>query len=579
MINQPVIICVDDEQTILDSLKTELKQTLSDQYLIEIAQSGEEALELAEELLEEQYEIPLVISDYIMPNMKGDELLKRFHVISPNTRKIMLTGQADFKAVANVIKYAKLYRYIAKPWDTEDLALTISEAIKSYVKDKQIAKKNQELEKKVKTFHKFVPVQFLKLLNLKDSDPIELGTCVEKNMSIMFADIRGFTTLSENMSPQENFNFINAYLSQMEPLIDQHHGFIDKYIGDEIMALFPIQADDAVRAAIAMLKKLLSYNQGRQRAGYSPISIGIGIHTGPLMLGTVGGKNRMDGTVISDAVNLSSRVEGLTKTYGTPLLITEQTYQQLTDISQYKIRNIDNVTVKGKMNSVIVYEVFDADSPTSIEMKLETKTFFEQGVQCFHQAEFHHAQVFFEKVYQINDDDRVTQIYLNNCQNILSMIIPKSFHILIVDDVPLNVRALTYFLTKNNFEVSLAKSGEMALSMVKQNPPHLILLDVMMPGIDGFETCQRLKAETQSQDIHVIFVSASMETTDKIKGFNAGALDYITKPFQHEEVLIRIKTHLNLLHLQRQRQLKTSLKISNVELKEKISLMMVQGSL
>ncbi|RKZ42874.1 MAG: diguanylate cyclase [Gammaproteobacteria bacterium] len=575
--NQPVIICVDDEQTILDSLKTELKQTFSEQYLIEIAQSGEEALELVEELLEEEYEIPLVICDYIMPNMKGDELLKRFHSLSPNTRKIMLTGQADFKAVANAIKYAKLYRYIPKPWDTEDLVLTVSEAIKSYVQDKQIAEKNKELEKKVKTFHKFVPVQFLELLNLEDSAPIELGTCVEKNMSIMFADIRGFTTLSEKMTPQENFNFINAYLSQMEPLIDQHHGFIDKYIGDGIMALFPIQANDAVQAAIAMLKKLVTYNQGRQHADYESISIGIGIHTGALMLGTVGGKNRMDGTVISDAVNLASRVESLTKTYGTPLLITEQTYQQLTDVSQYKIRNIDNVTVKGKTKSVIVYEVFDTDSSTSIEMKLKTKASFEQGIQCFHQAQFNDAQVFFKEVCQINGNDKVAQIYLNNCKNILSMIMPQSFHILIVDDIPLNVHALIHLLSKNNFEVSLAKSGEIALSMVKQNLPHLILLDVMMPGIDGFETCRRLKAEPQTQGIPIIFISGLTDTTDKIKGFKVGALDYITKPFQREEVLIRIKTHLNLSYLQRKCQLKTSLKISNLELRAKVKLMIAQG--
>jgi len=166
-------------------------------------------------------------------------------------------------------------------------------------------------------------------------------------MTTMFADIRGFTTLSETMTPQENFKFINGYLTQMEPIIDKYNGFIDKYIGDAIMALFPTCADDAVQAAIAMLKKLVDYNQGRQRAGYQLINIGIGIHTGPLMLGTVGGQNRMDGTVISDAVNLASRVEGLTKIYGTPLLITEQTYSSLTDVSQYHIRVIDCVTVKG----------------------------------------------------------------------------------------------------------------------------------------------------------------------------------------------------------------------------------------
>ncbi|MCA1992138.1 MAG: response regulator, partial [Coleofasciculus sp. S288] len=114
--NQPVIICVDDEATVLDSLEIELRKALGDEYLIEIAESGEEALELVEELLEAQHEVALVISDHIMPSMKGDELLKRIHAILPQTLKIMLTGQANLEAVANAINYANLYRYIAKPW-------------------------------------------------------------------------------------------------------------------------------------------------------------------------------------------------------------------------------------------------------------------------------------------------------------------------------------------------------------------------------------------------------------------------------------------------------------------------------
>ncbi|RKZ81243.1 MAG: hybrid sensor histidine kinase/response regulator, partial [Candidatus Parabeggiatoa sp. nov. 1] len=171
--NQVVIVCVDDEPTILDSLKIELKQALNDQYIVETAEGGEEALELMEELLEEHYEVPLVISDYIMPDIKGDELLKRIHFISPTTLKVMLTGQADLDAVGNAIKYAKLYRYIAKPWNTDDLILTVSEAIKSYFQDKQLAEKNQELERKVATFHKFVPQKFLKLLNVENCDHIK----------------------------------------------------------------------------------------------------------------------------------------------------------------------------------------------------------------------------------------------------------------------------------------------------------------------------------------------------------------------------------------------------------------------
>ncbi|NEO35457.1 MAG: response regulator [Moorea sp. SIOASIH] len=144
--NRTAIICVDDEQTILDSLKMELETTLGDNYLIEITQGGEEALEVFSELVEDNYEVALVISDYIMPNLKGDELLKRIHNISPKTLKIMLTGQADLEAVGNVINYAKLYRYIPKPWQADDLRITVKEALYSYSQDKALAEKNAQLQ-------------------------------------------------------------------------------------------------------------------------------------------------------------------------------------------------------------------------------------------------------------------------------------------------------------------------------------------------------------------------------------------------------------------------------------------------
>jgi class 3 adenylate cyclase len=107
---------------------------------------------------------------------------------------------------------------------------------------------------------------------------VQLGNHVQREMTILFSDIRDFTSLSEKMPPDENFNFINSYLGKMEPVISQNHGFIDKYIGDGIMALFP-NADDAVRGAIVMLKTLSEYNKKRQEAGYKPIKIGIGLNT------------------------------------------------------------------------------------------------------------------------------------------------------------------------------------------------------------------------------------------------------------------------------------------------------------
>jgi PAS domain S-box-containing protein len=144
--NKSVILCVDDEQAILDSLEIELQKILGDEYLIETATGGAETLTLLEELLKEKYEVPLIISDYLMPYMKGDELLKNIHIISPKTLKIMLTGQADLEAIGNAIKYAKLYRYISKPWQFEDFKLTVLEAINSYLQDKKITQQNYQLQ-------------------------------------------------------------------------------------------------------------------------------------------------------------------------------------------------------------------------------------------------------------------------------------------------------------------------------------------------------------------------------------------------------------------------------------------------
>jgi two-component system sensor histidine kinase/response regulator len=137
-----VILCVDDEETILRSLKRELHDTLGRRYIIETATRGEEALHLFEELLTEGYEIPLVIVDQIMPGIKGDEVLKYIHTMSPKTLKIMLTGQADMNAVINALNSANLYRYIAKPWEKIDLAMTIKGAIQSYLQDKELEIQN-----------------------------------------------------------------------------------------------------------------------------------------------------------------------------------------------------------------------------------------------------------------------------------------------------------------------------------------------------------------------------------------------------------------------------------------------------
>ncbi|MBI2750101.1 MAG: guanylate cyclase [Burkholderiales bacterium] len=265
----------------------------------------------------------------------------------------------------------------------------------------------------------FVPKQFLHFLSVDDIRAVRLGMQAERRLSILFSDIRDFTSLSETMSPQENFDFLNSYLSQMEPEIVPLHGLIDKFIGDAIMALFPERADDAVQSALAMLDRLETYNLGRARAGYVPVRIGIGINTGLVMLGMIGGAGRMDGTVISDSVNLASRLEALTKVFNVPLLISEHTLYSLEHPDQFAVRFIARSQVKGKNESLSIYEVFDADPPALREAKLRTRKRFEEALAFYHTGDVPRAQVRLLRCLEEAPDDQPVQVYLARCDEYL----------------------------------------------------------------------------------------------------------------------------------------------------------------
>ena len=173
------------------------------------------------------------------------------------------------------------------------------------------------------------------------------------------------------MSPSENFAFVNAYLSRMGPIIRARRGYIDKFMGDGVMALFPGSANDAVLAAVEMQKELHRYNDEQDCAGAPRINVGVGVNTGRMMLGTLGESDRMEGSVISDAVNLASRLEGLTKRYGSKVIISEHTYELL-DTAKLDCREIDSVVVKGKDRPVRIFEVIDGEPPEIAGLKLDS---------------------------------------------------------------------------------------------------------------------------------------------------------------------------------------------------------------
>jgi len=264
------------------------------------------------------------------------------------------------------------------------------------------------------SIERFVPHAFLSIVGKPSIVEVELGDNKRQNMTVLFSDIRNFTTLSESMTPDENFAFINAFLERIGPVIRTHNGFIDKYIGDAIMALFN-DADDALRAGLAMFEALDGFNAERRLTGLEPIAIGIGINSGSLMLGTIGEKHRMDGTVISDAVNLASRIEDLTKVYRVGLLISEYTYGQLADPKAYDIRPIDVVVVKGKTRPVTVFEVFQHDPADLRDVKKRTRDLLQSGVEALTRHDMAGARRFFEQCQATVPGDVAAANFVQKC--------------------------------------------------------------------------------------------------------------------------------------------------------------------
>ncbi len=267
------------------------------------------------------------------------------------------------------------------------------------------------------SFSRFVPKQFLKFLNKEDITQVELGDATMLKMSILFSDIRNFTTLSESMTVAENFRFLNSYMKRMGPVIHELDGFIDKFIGDAIMALFPPGFEDnALRAAIEMRRVLAIYNEHRMSVGYRPIDIGIGLNNGELMLGTVGSPARLDTTVIGDSVNLASRMESLSKDVGAKILITEFMYAALADPSEFHLRKIGKVLVAGKNNSVDIYEVMDDDGEEIIKKKESYMAIFEEALKSYKEAKFEDAFVFFKECRDACPEDMPVAIYFARCK-------------------------------------------------------------------------------------------------------------------------------------------------------------------
>ncbi|MCB1178862.1 MAG: response regulator, partial [Leptospiraceae bacterium] len=392
--DQGNILIVDDESLNLETYRNYLEGV---GFKVTVTNSGREAL-----VLLNKKSFDLILVDMVMPYMSGPklcELIREKHD-KINLPILLLTNKYSTVDLIETLDYAN--DYIMKPLTREKLIARIKNLL--------------NLSRMNMAYKRFVPLQMIKLLGKSGITEIKLGDQIEKEMTVLFSDLRSYTMLSEKMTPEENFEFLNTYFRRVGPMIRKHNGYIDKYMGDAIMAVFPNNSDDAVRSAIDIQKAISKFNKTRIKNGLEIIQAGIGIHTGDVILGTIGEDERMEGTVISDAVNLSSRLENLTKLYNASILITMDTFIALENQDDYTLRILDRVKVKGKEKFVTVIEILDGYDDSILEAMLDSKIYFEEGVTFYLNRDFDKALGLFSKVLEFVPDDKATKIYIQRAE-------------------------------------------------------------------------------------------------------------------------------------------------------------------
>lgn len=241
--------------------------------------------------------------------------------------------------------------------------------------------------------------------------------------TVLFSDVRSFTTLSEELGAQGIVSLLNDYFTEMVEVITDEGGMLDKFIGDAIMAIFgtPLPHEDdpdrAVRASLRMMEELAAFNEYRQKRDQLPIDHGIGLNTGHVVSGNIGSPKRMDYTVIGDGVNLAARLESATKQYGAHILISEFTHDLLK--SSYRSRLVDNVVVKGKTKPVGVYELLDYHTEDSFPNMIDALGHFRDGMENYRDGNWASARGHFEKTLSLHPGDKCSEVYCGRCDHLI----------------------------------------------------------------------------------------------------------------------------------------------------------------
>lgn len=351
------ILYVDDEPQNLISFKATFRRD----YTIYTATSGLEGIEIMR-----NNNVQLIITDQRMPEMTGVQFLEKTLSDYPDAIRMVLTGFSDVEAIIDAINNGQVFRYITKPWDETELRMTIENARQFYSlqqKNKRLVvelhQKVMEQEKTLKLFMRYVPESVVeKALN---DTPQSIFEGEQKYITVLFCDIRGFTNMSEDLSPRQVVAFLNDYYSIMTEVVKRHNGMVNQFVGDEVFAVFgvpmahPNNEENAVYCALEMMEKLALLNEKYNDKMKREIQMGIGLNCGEVVAGNLGSEEKISYSVTGDTVNTGKRIESLTKDNPNSILASAAVYEQVAD--KVEATAWELIEVKGKKDPIQVYEI------------------------------------------------------------------------------------------------------------------------------------------------------------------------------------------------------------------------------
>ncbi|MBF0396361.1 MAG: response regulator [Desulfobacterales bacterium] len=547
--NKPVILCVDDELSILSSLRDQLIYYLGNAYNIEIAESAEEALELLEELSCDKIDVPIIISDQIMPGMKGDELLIKIHSNYPKSLKIFLTGQATAQAVGNVVNNANLHGYIAKPWDESNLQLTINKALHAYFMDKQInaqkemmenlyAQAQNEIEKR-KKMEKLLEQNNQNLEQKVKDRTLELEKA-NKAKSEFFANIShelrtpmntiiGLTELILKTSLNvKQLDYFTKIKSSSNALLEIINNILD-FSKIEAGRLELEYIDFNINSLLEEIVSILSVNANGKGINLilNPIDKNIGILKGdPFRL------KQILMNLISNAIKFTEK--GIVSIY------MHQIEKKEDSISiKFEIHDTGIGIPKEKIP--ILFDTFtQVDSSTTrkyggtgLGLAISKRLVEMMSGNITIKSEINKGSIFtFTAKFGLGDTKKEIEKQKNDELN-LNMGFPEA-KILLVEDNSFNRFVAREIINNMGAKIFEAVSGQEAINILlksKEDTPYdVVLMDVQMPEMDGFEATQKIRKEERFKKLPIIAMTAYALKGDREKCIEAGMNDYLTKP-------------------------------------------------